>query len=580
MVHYSNKPLVTRQEKKERPLLANRIGIDLDNTILKYDELFHLLALEQSWIDQFCLPDKDAVKNALFKKADDFDQSENRWRQLQAWAYGSHIGKALVFDGLFDFVGWVQKCGGRLFIVSHKTEFSNYDPSVSLRDAALNTLDQRGFFKPVNKGGYGFEQQDVFFASSLDEKIQKIRELNLTHFIDDLPKVICHEEFPNETRKILFSSTSIKKMDEILVFPVWRDVEEYFHLSNWLEKTFQSSILQIQLLPSSGNNRIFKVKLKDGSNYVIKQYLHLNEDLRPRMQAEFGHLNALWKLGFQNIPQPILKEGSWAVYSLIEGTSVKSIELAEIDEILSFLLRLSDISSELREFSILPGSDSRACLGDYIDQIERRYNRLVQEASTSDLEKEINVFFEQKLLPHKEFIFSKFYDSIESLGWDLRRPFEETQQIFSPSDLGFHNILASATDKGRLIFLDFEYSGWDDPAKLLADFFHHVGQQVSWEHKWYLLGKFAEHRKQDPDFLRRWETVIDMIGLEWVLIVLNIIDPQEMRRKRFANPSLDPVDLIKTRLSKASQMINEMSERRKRGEDKISIPSKKQVMTH
>ena len=186
----------------------------------------------------------------------------------------------------------------------------------------------------------------------------------------------------------------------------------------------------------------------------------------------------------------------------------------------------------------------------------------------------------QKLLPHKEFIFSKFYGSIKALGWGLRSPFGETQQIFSPSDLGFHNILASTKEKGRLFFLDFEYSGWDDPAKLLADFFHHVGQNVSWKHKWYLLEQFAAHRKQDPDFLKRWETIIDLVGLEWVLIVLNIIDPNEMERKQFANPNLNPTELVNCRLKKASQMINEMEERMKRGEKWISIPQKKQVLEH
>jgi hypothetical protein len=560
--------------------LANRIGVDLDNTILKYDEVFYSLALERSWIDRECLCDKNAVKENLVRKTGSANQGENRWRQLQAWAYGYQIKAALLFDGFYQFAQQARQFNDQLFIVSHKTEFSNYDSSVPLRSNALDTLNQRGFFKSANKGGLGFKRNDVFFSSTLDEKIQNIKKLNLTHFIDDLPKVICHPEFPSETRKILFSSESNKKTNEILVFPVWRDIEEHFSLSNWLEKVFQSSLSSFQLLPSSGNNRIYKVKMKDGSNYAVKQYLRLKEDSRPRLQAEFGHLSALWKLEFRNIPQPLEKEGDWAVYSLIEGASVKSVELAEMDEVLSFISRLSDVSSELRGFSILPGSDSRACLGDYIDQIERRYNRLVQGAKNSGLEKEINGFLEQKILPYKEFIFSKFYDSIESLGWDLRSPFEEAQQIFSPSDLGFHNILASASDKGRLIFLDFEYSGWDDPAKLLADFFHHVGQDIAWDHKWYLLEKFAAHRKQDPNFLRRWETVIDLIGLEWMLIVLNVIDPKEMKRKRFANPNLDPADLIKTRLSKAEQMINEMSERRKLGEELISIPPRKQVMKH
>jgi hypothetical protein len=115
---------------------------------------------------------------------------------------------------------------------------------------------------------------------------------------------------------------------------------------------------------------------------------------------------------------------------------------------------------------------------------------------------------------------------------------------------------------------------------LLADFFHHVGQNVAWDHKWYLLDQFVAHRKQDLNFLRRWETVIDLIGLEWVLIVLNVVDPNEMQRKRFANPALDPAGFIKTRLAKAGQMIDEMAERMKQGEERISIPPRKQMVSH
>jgi thiamine kinase-like enzyme len=558
--------------------LANRIGIDLDNTILKYDEVFYFLALEQSWIDQDCFPHKGAVKKGLSKKAEDSNQSENRWQQLQAWAYGRHIEKALVFDGFFDFARQAQQCGDRLFIVSHKTEFSNYDPSVPLQDAALNTLDQRGFFKTVNEGGIGFEQQDVFFTSSLDDKIQKIKELNLTHFIDDLFKVIDHREFPIDTKGILFVPLSDQETDGNRGFQRWKDLKEYIDITGWLERTFEESIASLQPLPSSGNNRISKIEMKSGKKYVAKQYLQLKEDLRPRLQAEFEHLTALWEVGFRNIPQPFAREENLAVYSLIDGMPVKSVGRGEMTRVLSFLSHLSDASSKLSRFSILPGSDSRTCLRDYIDQIEKRYDRIILGAKNSEWEKETCEFMTQSVLPHKEFIFSKFYDSIGYLRWNTQRSFQKSEQMFCPSDLGFHNILSDTHNQGELFFLDFEYSGWDDPAKLLADFFHHVGQQVSWEHKWYLLEQFAAHRKQDPDFLRRWQTVIDLIGLEWVLIVLNVIDPNEMERKRFSNPSLDPADLIKTRLTKAGQMINEMAERLEQGEEHISIPSRKQMV--
>ena len=38
----------------------------------------------------------------------------------------------------------------------------------------------------------------------------------------------------------------------------------------------------------------------------------------------------------------------------------------------------------------------------------------------------------------------------------------------SPSDFGFHNALRTNTGP---VFFDFEFSGWDDPAKTIIDFF-------------------------------------------------------------------------------------------------------------
>ena len=50
-------------------------------------------------------------------------------------------------------------------------------------------------------------------------------------------------------------------------------------------------------------------------------------------------------------------------------------------------------------------------------------------------------------------------------------------QVFSPSDFGFHNTILE--DDGDLKFLDFEYFGRDDPAKLMADFIWHPGMNLN-----------------------------------------------------------------------------------------------------
>ena len=45
------------------------------------------------------------------------------------------------------------------------------------------------------------------------------------------------------------------------------------------------------------------------------------------------------------------------------------------------------------------------------------------------------------------------------------------QRTLSPSDFGFHNALRRPD--GRVVFLDLEYFGWDDPAKMISDFLLH-----------------------------------------------------------------------------------------------------------
>ena len=54
-------------------------------------------------------------------------------------------------------------------------------------------------------------------------------------------------------------------------------------------------------------------------------------------------------------------------------------------------------------------------------------------------------------------------------GLYLDRPLDPADRCVSPSDFGFHNALREPS--GRLRFIDFEYAGWDDPAKLVCDFF-------------------------------------------------------------------------------------------------------------
>lgn len=66
-------------------------------------------------------------------------------------------------------------------------------PLAGRRRAAFEWMEGRGFF---NDGGYAIGLGNVFFESTREEKLARIRSLNLDRFIDDLVEVLENPDFP------------------------------------------------------------------------------------------------------------------------------------------------------------------------------------------------------------------------------------------------------------------------------------------------------------------------------------------------------------------------------------------------
>ena len=91
------------------------------------------------------------------------------------------------------------------------------------------------------------------------------------------------------------------------------------------------------------------------------------------------------------------------------------------------------------------------------------------------------------------------------------------QQILSPSDFGFHNALRSK--KKSLVFLDFEYFGWDDPIKLMCDFAFHPGMDLNQEMRKYWFQSTL--KLYGDELLHRLNASWPLYGLCWTLISIN-----------------------------------------------------------
>lgn len=172
-----------------------RIGLDFDNTIVSYDQLFHKVALEKSLISPDIPINKVAVRNHLRKAG-----QEDIWTEMQGYVYGARMEEASAYSGAIDALKFLKLQGHQLFIVSHKTQFpyagEQYDLHQSSRKWIASQLQLSD--SPL------IDHADVFFNATKAEKIQKIEQLECDIFLDDLPEILLAEQFPEKTKRCLF----------------------------------------------------------------------------------------------------------------------------------------------------------------------------------------------------------------------------------------------------------------------------------------------------------------------------------------------------------------------------------------
>lgn len=184
------------------PTSSIRLGLDFDNTIVLYDDVFRDLGTEAGLLPAGFAGGKRAVRDHVRGLPD----GERLWTALQAKVYGAGIARAVPSPGLQAFLARCRVGGIELFIVSHKTEFAAADPAgINLREAARSWIAAHGLTDP-ERGGIPPEK--VFFEATRAEKIDRIRALACTHFVDDLNEVFQEPDFPAHVRAYLYAPTA------------------------------------------------------------------------------------------------------------------------------------------------------------------------------------------------------------------------------------------------------------------------------------------------------------------------------------------------------------------------------------
>ncbi len=286
-------------------------------------------------------------------------------------------------------------------------------------------------------------------------------------------------------------------------------------------------------LAGGSNNRVFRADLSSG-RVLLK--LYFDDPSRNRAQAEFDFLQFAWNAGARSVPRPLACDARrrLGVYEFIDGRPYAGGDVfqPDVDAALELVLVLNRRRHEPAAAPLPVASD--ACLRglDYIASVERRLERLAAMPVTSGVHEDVATFVASEMRPAWAYIRQALLDGATEAGWDLEAPLAGVDRCLSPSDFGFHNALATP-DGVR--FLDFEYAGWDDPAKLVCDFFGHFEVPVPSSSFDAFARAVAELFETPAQVRARMDLVLPACRFKWCCISLNDFLPAVSARRSFAD---------------------------------------------
>lgn len=318
----------------------------------------------------------------------------------------------------------------------------------------------------------------------------------------------------------------------------------------------------IEASPVGGgkNSRVFRIRAASGRLAALKAYSCGKGEATDRLDVEWRAFCLTGEAGLP-VPRPLARDdgAGLAAFAWVGGDSPDPIRpdpeaLRQCAAMAGALFTLAR-----RRLSACPWPARAACLrpGAILDQIEARLSRLAAVAPGHALGPRLAGFLDDEFAPELVRRRREFLDGCAAVGLDPAVPLPEAALTLSPSDFGLHN--ARRGPDGRLTFLDFEYFGRDDPAKLTADFLLHPAMSLPRPARHIFREAAGAAFAQSPGHADRLRLLAPLVGLKWCLILLNEFLPEGLARRVFAGGGGGP-EVLAAQLAKARAMLDRLND--------------------
>jgi len=309
-----------------------------------------------------------------------------------------------------------------------------------------------------------------------------------------------------------------------------QDTQIFSKLQEFVERDRLITVTGIKRIRHGRNSQVFLIE-EESNKWVVKKYHQHPKDLRNRLENETLFLSYLKDIGVKRVAEPIAvdNKNNLGLFSYLPGVIPKSINNDIVHQAAEFIKLINAFRKQKRAKNLPKASETSFSIIDHLNRVKQRLNRLNQIAPKETIQKEVLDFVRSNLVISLE----KITDDINNQYSDekLKKILPHSSRIISPSDFGLQNMLVK---NDKVHFLDFEYSGWDDPAKLICDFGCHPEIPVENRYLQTFKNSFFSWLDDAEGSIRRSEILMNLYRLRWCCIILNEFTVVGQDRRAYA----------------------------------------------
>lgn len=320
---------------------------------------------------------------------------------------------------------------------------------------------------------------------------------------------------------------------------------------HWAKK-LEASVDSLIPLHGGINNQVFScsVGAQNSKRFVIKGYA---PGLTDRMMAEVQFLHYAEQVAPSYVPKLLGQDSErlCVVLEYLEG-QLYPVGLSPSEQDVkhaSRFFRLLNADQLLaKEYIKQQAAEGFLSLTGHLENISVRLNQLRTEHLSIELRSQANLLV-QKIFREFDVLADETKALIDK--GQIQDSISVEDCRVSPSDFGFHNAFRSSDG---VKFFDFEFAGWDDPAKAVVDFYLQPRMPVS-----STLAKlfFQSVSPYSGDQLRARSAILGpILRLKWLCIMLSVLRPDRLLQMKVIAQDSMSESFLRQRLEEAQAYIN------------------------